>query len=259
MGKAKTRILAEINGQDKRILSIREDGGGRLIINTHLYLLIATPDGKITGARNLEHRHSVHTSAQSASKAITIHKTTTRSDGTRYDRHMLTHAVRDGNFQPVEVRTVVGLEHAPRFKPRPGDRTIRLPAYNTATHTLHYGLWICGASRAEDFPTPTACSVTVAKFRRFAIVVPYCFTPRPTQIAGACIDFHTSSRERLTPEEYEAGHREGLANGVASFQAEITLVRDFNRLIRSTWHPGLELFRTQAVIKPEFPAFTPIP
>ena len=136
MPRDTTRFVIEAGSERMRLLSVRENADGRLIITTHCAGMFRF-DAKIK-----DQKHSIHRSRESLSRAITIHRTTTFSNAPKPDLYLMTHAIRDRRFQPIAATPVShGNFSTSPFKDL-GDAIINLGEYEPKRVTLHYALRI---------------------------------------------------------------------------------------------------------------------
>jgi len=240
---AKTHFIVGYGGQPKRFLSVRENEQGRLLITVHVPSTRRMPNGVVTQA--VEHRFTVHPSPKSASGATTIHKTATYTNGHRESLHILTHAPKVGCYQTVEITSIGGLGNKPPFEMT--NRVYNLADYNPQTHKMRYAIWIAAAD--ADEPKLTTCQTCFVRFKRFSILIPFCFTREPTGPTASTKSYCTSSPELLTEDEITAGHVPGIAHGVTFRDIEAAVVFDFNDLIRMEQikRPGKMLFPRDAL------------
>jgi hypothetical protein len=253
--KAQVRFVAEIGGELKRLFSVRESPKGDLLITNHTAGLKEEFEGEL--ATIVENRYAVHPSPNSKSGAITVHKKIVFDNGCVEHNHLLTHAMRDGRFQPIYVRCVIDLSKDHHtLVPHPKDEIVTLASYDAADWILYYALWLSPLSVARRFPCGPY-SLRLHWFRKFALLIPYCFIPLQSLSWGQVKDYTTSSAEFLPQEYVDKGFRAGIAQGALPPQAFRTVIHDFNSLISDVLSPSMsriipEQVQATSLEKPQF-------
>ena len=224
-----TRFVVDIQGQLKRLVSIREAANGRLIIKTTIEGTHALRNGAWDTIENL--KHTVHPSGRSETNANLIHGTTVFSSGGTAETHLLTHAVRDDRLQPIYARRVLDLSDGEPPDIRAKDRVFSLGPYDPRKCVLLYQLWVTSRRAAFRFPMSIHYGLHTALFGDFAICLPYCFAPGASDAHGNFKTYGTSSEGRLSPEALAVGHIAGkLSEGAQPHKAIATIIADFKEM-----------------------------
>jgi len=177
--KPQTRIVAHIDGDLRKLLSIRELSDDRLIISIPANVRIF--DGFDPSEKRLavQQKYTVHLSRNSADSGSLIHHTQTLDDGSAVEVHCYTHAFRDFKFQPIFGTTLARLDERWNLESAERDRVINIGSFDQTKGTLVYTVVI------SQNPQPVAINNTKmfetvrVLFRRFAIdiVIAACFLP----------------------------------------------------------------------------------
>jgi hypothetical protein len=230
MGKKSAyRFVVEINGELRRILSIREGSNGDLLLTTHTNGT-GHWDGK--SVREIkESRECLHVSPSSPHS--TVHGITVLRDGTTLHRHIVTDAVRNGFFQTLYTRTVIDPSGLPILSTPAKGELIHFPAYKPAKCTMHYAVWF-GAPDAQEPPLEGPYSHYFRRFAAFSILIPTCFSPKPSGAFGLITTFSTTTPEKQTAEQAALNQHVGPSIGSHPLAVPGFAIRDFNWLLH---HP----------------------
>lgn len=226
---ASAHFIAQVCGQPKRLISIHEGGQRRLQIIMHLRGQVSGTDP--TQAYMTECKYSLHPSPNSSTGAATAHNTTRFSDGARQDVYLLTQAVRNGSYQPLEHRMFPALQDAPTYTAPPSHEVFDLGSYDPIRHSIYIAIWFAAA----DMPQPIVrnCSVAAARFKRFSVFALACFTSSRTPEDAPYFQYETTSGTRITRAQIANGTVPGASSGLPFALAEYVAVRDFNAMIQN--------------------------
>ena len=227
--KPLTRFVVEIDGELKRLFSVREVSKGLLIVKTDAPSSVATHEGKVSPI--LTYKHTVHTSERSETGANLIHMTQEFENGSTKQAHLLTHAVRDGTFAPIIQKLAPDPRNKPSLVPHKKDIIVSLGTFDPGAATLIYGIWLSSADAAPSFPRDTAYSSIVCPFRLFSLSVAYGFVAEPSTVIGTTLLYSTSSAERLTEIERRFGYRTGITPGATAEELPDYIVHEMNAVL----------------------------
>lgn len=260
MGSRKplTRFVVEVGGELKRLFSVREVKAGAIILTTHSGSW-EPRDGRLVEI--LSTKHSIHPSGKSVTGANMVHMTTEYADRTKREHYLLTHAVRDGCFQPIYSRIVVDPRITRTLEPHPKDRIIVLDDFDPSKTSMVYSIWLSSAKAADDFPLNPAYSTAVCSFSRFSLNIAWGFTAHPSKSRSVAIQFLSTSEERITEKERALGYRTGITPGTLPHETAACVIHELNHVIeheaRSPWAAPLVHQKRSAKLMP--PRFFPGP
>lgn len=227
--KAYTRFVVEAGGALRRVFTVHQRKDGGLTITPETYEMYTyLPSGR-TAIKEM--KHSIHPSPKSLTGANNVHLTTLLADGSKTEFSILTHAARDGNFQPIYARAMLDPRQLRPFTPHAKDTVVFLGRYDPTRVTMLYAIWFSATDAAESFRTNDSFHVVRAKYSKFSLIVPYAFTAQPSQQGGYSIMYMTMSEERLTAEERDLGFTAGIAPGTPPDQVFLHIMEDFNTLV----------------------------
>lgn len=256
--KPPTRFVVEIDGHFKRLFTVREVKQGTIILTTHSGSVEPRDRSWI---EVLNSKHTIHPSGSSASNANMVHLTTNYADGTKRELHLLTHAARDGCFQPIYSRTVIDPRLTPDLVHHDKGKIVNLDSYNPATASMHYTIWLSSAEAADNFPLHPAYSTAVCSFSLFSLNVAWGFTSAPSKARGVLIHFMSASEERITEQERSLDYRIGITPGVEPLETVKCVIHELNHVIEGDARSPLAspLVRQQWNPLSRPPSFTPAP
>jgi hypothetical protein len=235
--KPQTRFVVEIDGQLRRVFSVREVRDGRLIVTTGGEGTKLSLNGTLVEVLTM--KHTIHVSEKSETNAVTVHLTQEFVDGRRNDLFNLTHAVKNGNFQPIYSRLVGDPTRARILDRQPCDQIVSLGRYNPRAETLVLTIWLSATDVADAFPVDTHYSTVVHKFYRYGLIVAYGFAPTPSTPVGGFINFATTSKERLTETQRRLNYMAGLSEGSAPHETAKHAIFELNYVLDQMIKPTL--------------------
>ncbi len=226
--KPLTRFVVDIGGELKRLLSVRQVKQGGIILRTYCGSF-EPRNGRLLEVKTA--KHSIHPTDRSATGATLVHMTTEYADKSTKEYYLLTHAVRDGCFQPIYSRTVIDPRLTDTLQPHPKDKMVHLGGYDPANTSMHYTIWLSAARAADDFPLHPAYSSAVCSFDRFSLSMVWGFTPVPSKEKGVMIHFMTTSEDRITERERRFGYTTGISPGAFPHEVAATAIYELNHVI----------------------------
>src|SRR5579884_1788932 len=197
--KHQTRLVIPYCGELKRIISTRERSDGGINITTHLHRLFSTSeaDPKLI----TESRFSVQVSSRDANGNNTVHGTTKYGDGTKFDTHLSTSAIREGKCQLITTRSVVHLRELATLAVPAKPSVVELPTYDPDRCTMCYQVWFCSPGVGTDPELINGpYSYVFRRYQRFTLFIPYCYFPTPSEYFGTTIDCITTTLEKRSEE-----------------------------------------------------------
>ena len=232
-----------------RLFSIRENADGGLNVTTHL----ANTSDIVGGCRKKIKilKHSIHPSINDPGNQV--HLTTIYEDGSKKERYCLTLAVPNRRFQPVYRRQAYRPEPVDLLIPKEGDKVISIGAYDPGRFTLYYALWFAARDMEGTLSPSPFYGARHHNFRKFYMVVAYCFTENPSPIIGHMIEGATY--REITAEQGANGIRAGVSEGERPELTPFRITSDFVRLIgaepleppiQPQFLPGLVSFQANA-------------
>lgn len=259
MAKRLTRFVVEIDGELKRLFSVREAKRGLLTINTDAHETISTNQGQTSEIRAL--KHSVHTSERSETGANMVHMTQDYANGTTKEMHLLTHAVRDGTFAPIYQRLVADPRNRPTLVPHKNDVIVSIGRFDPSKATLIYGVWLSSVAGTHSFPADRAYSTVGHEFQHFGLSVAFGFTVEPSTTVGFFLHYGTTNPETITEVEQQLGYRTGIVDGEDPTELPPYIIHEMNDVF-GLFHSlpfGVEMMRQKTLGTLRPPVFLPTP
>jgi len=209
-----------------RLVSIREKTNGALNITCHVNRLLNSEHRDNPRPKEIsESRFSIHLSPNSDSN--TIHHTTAHMDGSETHNYLSTYAVKNGKYQPIIISSVAHPRSLNVLEKAKGP-VIDLPEYDPSRWTMFYQIWIAAPTLGKQ---PGPFLQAEVKFKRFTLLVPFCFTPKPTPPRVTNTAYRTTTEEKMTAEQRAAGWEAGPAPGLESKAMVAKTVLEFNKAI----------------------------
>lgn len=148
---AQTRIVARVNGQRRRLLSISEKPDGKLIISGTMETMALDENGVPTHPI-IEQKTTIHRSKNSEDGGNQVHHTWVFKAMPKIYTHNYTLAIKNGRVEPLYTQVIRNITHAERkLKIRENDIVKEICEYNPAKNILVLSVLVGPAGANKNF------------------------------------------------------------------------------------------------------------
>ena len=165
--KPQTRVVAEINGDLRKLLSVRELSDDRLIITVPSNVRVFEMNNPSEKRVAIQQKFTVHHSRDSSDGGSLIHQTQTLDDGKTVEVHCYTHAFRNSAFQPVFGTIMAQTDEAWNLKPAPRDRIVNVGRIDQRHASLVYVVVLSQQPLPVSTQSTRQFETVRVSFRRF--------------------------------------------------------------------------------------------
>lgn len=228
--KSQTRFVFKADGSLKRLISIHEKDGGGLVITNHISGLWNPAEGSKVVKNS---RFSIHPSKQSDSGTNTIHCTDDYVDGSKFETHLVTQAIKNGRYQPILTKSVIRPNSLPSLNLPAQGKLITVPYFDPSVCTMHFSMWICSTEAVKMLTVEAPFQYITLEFKSFGFIFAFCYTYEPAQGLAQKISYVTTTEKMRTDEHRRLGNMVGPANGAQLAFFVDSMTREFNNLIKT--------------------------